>query len=119
MQDAFRPTAQGTPPAAEAPTERRVGGRRKYVHLEPVGTAQEAGFDPYTPPDPWELQRVYGSHQLARALHRYSIPSLRQALPQVLERCPHPDTYPLTMTRMKTKTDLVEYIVARLIGDER
>ena len=87
---------------------KEVTGRRQKVKLEPIGTVDETELNPYAPPNPWALQRLYGDHQLAAALERYSPQALKEALPAVQER------YPGTKPKRVTKPGIIDYIVEML-----
>jgi hypothetical protein len=63
-------------------------------------------IDPFAPPDPAFLIRVYGHPQLARALHDYSMDALKEAATRVQQN--HPGTKPTSRARRDT---LIAYIV--------
>jgi hypothetical protein len=77
--------------------------------LVPVGHMQPGErltIDPFAPPDPRFLLRVYGREQLARALQRYGIDMLKEAASRVERE--HLGTKP---TNRGQKKALVDYIV--------
>jgi hypothetical protein len=80
------------------------------VRLTPIGQVDEALLDPYAPPNPFALQRLYGDAQLPLALDRYSLTALKESLALVRER------YPGTAPRKLTKPGIIEYIVERLVS---
>lgn len=62
--------------------------------------------DPFTPPDPAYLVRVYGHDQLARALHDYKLATLKLTMANVQRS--HPGTKP---TNLGNKASVIDYIV--------
>lgn len=62
--------------------------------------------DPYSPPDPATLIRTYGVAQLARALHDYSVDSLKQTASKLEAR--YPGTKPKNRGH---RAALIAYIV--------
>lgn len=77
--------------------------------LVPVGRAQPGErltIDPFEPPDPAFLTRVYGHAQLGRALERYSVDMLKQTAVRIEQE--HPGTKP---TNRGQKKPLIDYIV--------
>lgn len=77
--------------------------------LVPVGRAQPGErltIDPFEPPDPAFLTRVYGHAQLARALERYGVDMLKLTAERVERE--HPGTKPAHRGQRKP---LVDYIV--------
>jgi hypothetical protein len=84
----------------------RSGGTKAWnAKLTPVGTVDEALLDPYGPPNPFALQRLYGDEQLPLALARYTPAKLREAVALVQER------YPGSKPKKMTKAAIIEYIV--------
>ena len=96
-------------PHAHTESGRRQGQRRND-ELVPIGTVNEALLDPYAPPNPWALQQLFGSEQLATVLNRYSPAKLKEALPLVQQR------FPGTRPRAMTKSGIVSYIVEKVVG---
>lgn len=62
--------------------------------------------NPYAPPDPAYIIQAYGAHQLARALHDYSVEALKRTAAKIEEK--HPGTKP---TNRGQKKPLIDYIV--------
>lgn len=93
--------------ASRGAVRQRTGGPRG-VKLVPIGTVDEALFDPYAPPSPFALRLLYGDAQLAAALERYSVHKLKEAVLLVQER------YPETKPKQMTKAGIVAYIVHML-----
>ena len=62
--------------------------------------------DPFAPPDPSYLVLAYGSHQLARALHGYTVDMLKQTAARI--EAGHPGTKPTNRGQRKS---LIDYIV--------
>ena len=105
----LKPAPASKKASAKAPAERHSG--EKQGRLKVIGTVPRSDFDPYAPPDPWELQQLFGNDQLARMLNGYAVASLKQALPRVMERYPH--TKPTKMT----KAGIVDYILTQVMSD--
>lgn len=77
--------------------------------LVPVGHAQPGErftIDPFAPPDPQFLIRVYGRDQLAQALEPYMVDMLKQTAASIERE--HPETKP---TNRGQKKALIDYIV--------
>lgn len=86
----------------------RTGDRKQDLPpLVPIRT--DLGFrkiDPFAPPDPRWLIQVYGTHQLARALHDYSLDDLKRTADSI--QIQHPGTKP---TSRASKQAVIAYIV--------
>lgn len=82
------------------------------ARLTPIGQVDEALLDPYAPPNPFALQRLYGDAQLALALERYSLTALKASLALVRER------FPGTEPRKLTKPGIIAYMVEHVVGAE-
>lgn len=63
-------------------------------------------IDPFAPPDPAFLIRVYGRQQLARALHDYSMDALKEAASRVQQE--YPGTKPKSRA---SRQSVIDYIV--------
>jgi len=63
-------------------------------------------IDPFVPPDPGFLMRVYGPDQLDRALQDYTLDMLKRA--SALIEAAHPGTKP---TNRSSKQSVIDYIV--------
>ncbi len=68
--------------------------------------ATRVRVDPWAPPDPAAIIRVYGKDQLARALQDYMLDSLKQTAAKIEQR--HPGTKPASRAR---KDAVIAYIV--------
>ena len=62
--------------------------------------------DPFAPPDPHDIIRVYGYHQLGRALQDYTLDMLKQTADKV--QAEHPGTKPKSRG---SKAAVIAYIV--------
>jgi hypothetical protein len=94
--------------ATNQSARRRAGGQKQELPpLVPIRT--DLGFrkiDPFAPPDPHWLTQVYGLHQLARALHDYSLDDLKRA--SAIIEAQHPGTKPRSKS---SKQSVIDYIV--------
>ncbi len=104
-----KPAKKTTPKESANRIPRRSG--KQKVELIPIGTVDESELNPYAPPNPWALQRLYGDPQLLLALGRYSPDKLKQTLPAMQQR------YPGTKPKRLTKPGIIEYIVEMLTSN--
>lgn len=86
----------------------RTGNKPKgsLPELVPVGNVPGFRSDPFSPPNPDNLVRVFGRPQLARALHDYTVEALKETAAQYEAR--HPGTKPTNRGR---RDSLIAYIV--------
>lgn len=98
------------PAKAPAPRKAAPAGDKRKIRLTPVGVVDESELDPYGPPNPFALQKLYGNDQLRLALERYSLTALKETLPAMQER------FPGTKPKKITKPGIIDYIVEYLVG---
>lgn len=111
----FQPTPSARASRASAGGAKRAKGatEAEEVTLIPITVIKDAVLDPFAPPDPYFLNRLYGPSQLFAALARYSLPVLKKSLPLVQAQCP--GTKP---RRISSKDDVIAYMVAMVTDAE-
>jgi hypothetical protein len=90
---------------APRPTTRRQE-LPPLVPLERSEYSKRVVVDPFAPPDPHDIIRVYGYHQLNRALQDYTLDMLKQTAANV--QAAHPGTKPKSRS---SKAAVIDYIV--------
>ena len=112
IQSLYQSLLPVKPTKAKAPKKEPSSGARssgsKKVKLTPIGSVDESELNPYAPPNPWALRRLYGDKQLSAALGRYSADKLKETLPAMQQR------YPGTQPKKMTKPGIIAYIVEML-----
>ena len=83
------------------------------VDLVPIARDEYYRYDPYAKLDPYFVCSVYGVHQLRKAMGRYTLAQLKEAVEFVQAK--HPGTKPKTKSR---KEDIIDYIVTYGKGAE-
>jgi hypothetical protein len=78
----------------------------KLVPIVPPESLPRHHIDPYGPPDPVFLYKLYGKDQLRLALEVFSLALLKEAAAKLEEE--HPGTRPKSKTR---RADLIDYII--------
>lgn len=96
-------TFQAPAQRASRQTQDELPPLKVVGHLEP---GERLVFDPFEPPDPKFLTRVYGRDQLARALQDYTLAMLKETASRLEQR--HPGTRPSNRSR---KDAVIAYIV--------
>jgi hypothetical protein len=94
---------------ATRPLRARPAGRAPM--LIPIASLEEIQFDPYAPPNPYLLLRLYGPEQLRAALRVYTLAKLKQALEPVVQR--NPGVKPQSKAR---KDAVIDFIVGHVAG---
>ncbi|HEX6122586.1 MAG TPA: hypothetical protein VFY89_05470, partial [Ktedonobacterales bacterium] len=74
-----RAEAPATADAAPPPASSARRGARPAPRLVPIARVEQAVLDPFGPPDPLYLYRLYGAAQLPAALAQYSYATLKEA----------------------------------------
>jgi hypothetical protein len=95
--------------ALRGTTTKPAPKKRALPPLVPVGQMEPGErfhLDPFAPPDPRFLIRVYGIGQLDRALQDYTLNDLKQASAKI--EATHPGTKPRTKA---SKQPIIDYIV--------
>ncbi len=92
----LRGATQGTTRPAKEP----------LPELVPIGNIPGYQSDPFSPPKPDVLIRIYGRAQLARALHDYTVEALKETAAQYEAK--YPGTKP---TNRGQRAPLIAYIV--------
>jgi|SRR5579872_89378 len=79
---------------------------RPATKLVPIAHIDDAVVDPYAPPDPNFLLRLYGPAQLRAALEDYTLDKLKEAAVSIQQK------YPGTKPKSKaSKAAVIDYIV--------
>jgi hypothetical protein len=94
--------------ALQRPTGKRAEAKAEALPpLVPIRTdLPYRKVDPYAPPDPAWLVLAYGQHQLARALHDYTVDQLKRTAANIEAK--HPGTRPRNRGQ---RQPLIDYIV--------
>ncbi len=80
--------------------------KQELPPLVPIRRIEGYRADPFSPPDPHFLTRLYGSHQLDRALQDYTLAKLKETAAKV--QAAHPNTKPRSKA---SKQAVIDYIV--------
>ena len=79
--------------------------------LTPISFGNDHKFDPYSPPDPHFLLKLYGEDQLYKALDRYELSILRKIVARVMEQ------YPGSKPKNKSnREDMIHYIMTQVLS---
>ncbi len=93
------------------PPIKRGGSKAELPPLVPIRRIEGYRADPFSPPDPLFLTRLYGDHQLDRALQDYTLDFLKLTAANV--QAAHPGTKPASMAK---KQAVIDYIVRYSTG---
>ncbi len=100
--------------ASKIPSSKTKGSSGHHDEaLVPIAIIKDYVADPWAPPDPYFLNRLYGPAQLYAALNRYNLPTLKRSLPIVQAR--HPGTKP---RRISSKDDVITYMVEMVTAEQ-
>lgn len=98
---------------SSSPTSSKTAAKDTKPPLVPIAIIKDHVLDPWAPPDPYYLNRLFGPEQLYAALDRYNLPTLKRSLPLVQAK--HPGTKP---RRISSKDDVITYMVTMVVEEQ-